>query len=60
MNRIMVDRLSEIRGEITRLSSELRLRAEELGPTQKRKLYDAGEKLDAAWQDVLDATRMEE
>ena len=56
----MVDRLDEIRGEITRLSSELRLRAEELGPTQKRKLYDAGEKLDAAWQDVLDATRMEE
>ena len=60
MNRIMVDRLSEIRGEITRLSGELRLRAEELGPTQKQKLYDAGVKLDAAWQDVLDATRMEE
>lgn len=60
MNRVMIDRLNDLRQQITAISSELRLRAEELGPTQKQKLYDAGDKLDAAWQDVLDATRMEE
>jgi hypothetical protein len=61
MNRNTVNELSTIRRDLGRRTRELRIyAATDASPAQRDHLYAAALSLETAWQQILNATRIDE